>query len=367
MRLLSQIHFREGSTSIMIPEAANQKLETQIIARNNTEEEIRMLNEKIERRIAERTRHLEESNRKLGKEIAQQKLIEAALRDSEASYRTRNHELEQSILSRTAEAEAASRELDAFVYSVSHDLKAPLRQVQGFSKILEEELGPRLEAAMLQYLLRILQGCDQMGFLIDSLVKLSRLGRQKLIKRSTNLNVVVDEVLATLAKEFGGREIEWRIGSLPLVECDPSLMREVFAHLLSNALKFTRQRPRAIIQVDAMQSEARPVFFVRDNGVGFNMKYADKLFGVFQRLHRPEDFEGVGIGLAIVQRVVRNHGGQVWAEAQPEQGATFYFSLHEMVRQCHDGLKETTQRGKTGQDVGKNTDSLSAPTSDAKL
>jgi light-regulated signal transduction histidine kinase (bacteriophytochrome) len=203
-----------------------------------------------------------------------------------------------------------------------------LRQIKGFSKILQEDLGPRLDATMQQYLFRIQQGSSQMGLLIDSLLKLSQLGRQELTRRSTNLNTLVEEVLASLKTEIGAREIEWRIGSLPQAECDPGLMRQVFANLLSNALKFTRLRPRTVIQVDTLETDGQPVLFVRDNGAGFDMKYAHKLFGVFQRLHRSEDFEGTGIGLAIVQRIIRKHGGQVWADSQPDQGATFYFSLH---------------------------------------
>lgn len=166
-----------------------------------------------------------------------------------------------------------------------------------------------------------------MGTLVDNLLNLSRLGRQPLTKHMTNLKSLVQEVLAALKPETDGREIGWQIGQLPTVECDPALMRQVFANLVSNAVKFTRSRQRAVIQIDQMAMDGQLVIFVRDNGVGFSMKYADKLFGVFQRLHRQEEFEGTGVGLATVQRIVRKHGGRMWAEAELDKGATFYFTL----------------------------------------
>jgi len=159
------------------------------------------------------------------------------------------------------------------------------------------------------------------------LLNLSRVGRQELRWQIVGLDSLVEEARRDLKPEMEGREIDWKIGPLPFVECDPALMKQVFANLLSNALKFTRPRERAVMEVGTMTRDGQPVVFVRDNGVGFSMKYADKLFGIFQRLHRQEDFEGTGVGLATVQRIIRKHGGRIWAEAELNQGATFYFSL----------------------------------------
>ena len=224
-------------------------------------------------------------------------------------------------------AEASNRELEAFSYSVSHDLRAPLRHISGFSKLLSEEYGPRLEPEAQHHLQRIVEGTRCMGVLVDDLLNLARLGRRDLSLQVAGLNPVVEEVVADLKTECAGRNVEWRIGGLPFVECDPSLVKQVFQNLLSNALKFTRPRPQAVIEIGQRNHQGTPIVFVRDNGVGFSMKYSDKLFGVFQRLHRQEDFEGTGVGLATVQRIVQKHGGRIWAEAELDKGATFYFTL----------------------------------------
>ena len=241
--------------------------------------------------------------------------------------RALNAELEERVRQRTTELEESNRDLESFTYSVAHDLRAPLRHADGFSKILLEEYGPRLDEAGRRYLERVRQGTQYMGRLVDDLLNLSRVGRQAPAAQITGLGTLVEEVRKELAAEQEGREVEWRIGDLPFVECDPGLMKQVLTNLLSNALKFTRPRPQAVIEVGQQAGEGAPVIFVRDNGVGFHMKYADKLFGIFQRLHRQEDFEGTGVGLATVQRILRKHGGRAWAEAELDRGATFYFTL----------------------------------------
>ncbi len=238
-----------------------------------------------------------------------------------------NAELEERVVARTFELAAANKELEAFSYSVSHDLRAPLRHMHGFAKILLEDFGPSLDSSAQHYLHRIHEATQHMGRLVDDLLNLSRVGRQPLHLERTGLNALVEEILTVLQGEMRGRQIEWQIGPLPSVECDPGLIKQVFANLLSNALKYTRPRERAVIEVGQKTADGRGALFVRDNGVGFNMKYADKLFGVFQRLHAQEDFEGTGVGLAIVQRIVRKHGGEVWAEAELDKGATFCFTL----------------------------------------
>jgi light-regulated signal transduction histidine kinase (bacteriophytochrome) len=210
---------------------------------------------------------------------------------------------------------------------VSHDLRAPLRHMSGFTKILVEDFGPSLPADAQRYLQRIEQGALRMGLLVDELLNLTHVGRQSLAVQVTGLGSIVKDVQSLLGPEAEGRKVEWKIGDLPFVECDPTLVRLVFQNLIGNALKYSRPRSPAVIEIGQMEKDGQLVIFVRDNGVGFSMKYADKLFGVFQRLHRPEDFEGTGVGLATVQRIVQKHGGRVWTEAELDKGATFYFTL----------------------------------------
>jgi PAS domain S-box-containing protein len=242
---------------------------------------------------------------------------------AEDAIRSLNQALEQRI----AELDFSNRELEAFTYSVSHDLRAPLRQVHGFSRILTEQYGAQLDSQGQHYLRRVETGAAQMGVLIDDLLNLSRLGRRELKREPTALARLVEEVRVELEADINGRRVEWRIQPLPQAECDPRLMKQVFANLLANALKYTRPREQAVIEVGQTAGDGEQAIFVRDNGVGFSMKYADKLFGVFQRLHRSDEFEGTGVGLATVQRIVQKHGGRIWAEGEEDKGATFSFTL----------------------------------------
>jgi len=248
-------------------------------------------------------------------------------RRAEEEIRKLNEGLEQRVRERTIELEEANQELQAFTYSVSHDLRAPLRHIDGFSKLFEEEYGVGLPDQARHYVARIRDGTRRMGQMVDDLLSLSRVGRQELRVQMTGLNSLVDEVRRDLEPEIAGRDIAWNVESLPFIECDPDLIKQALANLLSNAVKFTRPCEHAVIEVGTTVQDGAPVIFVRDNGVGFSMKYAGKLFGVFQRLHRQEDFEGTGVGLATVQRIVARHGGRVWAEAELNKGATFYFTL----------------------------------------
>jgi light-regulated signal transduction histidine kinase (bacteriophytochrome) len=256
-------------------------------------------------------------------------LVSSAIRDvsqrrrAEQEIRALNHDLEQ----RNVALALANSDLEAFTYSVAHDLRAPLRHIQGFSNALAEDYGPKLDAGAQDYLRDIVEGTRNMGQLLDDLLSLARVGRQELRMQVTGLNSVVEEVRQDLKKDTEGREIHWEIGELPFVECDPGLMKQVFFNLLSNALKYTRPRKPAVIEVGQASRDGSKVVFVKDNGVGFSMNFANKLFGVFQRLHRREDFEGTGVGLATVQRIIQKHGGRIWAEAELEKGATFYLAL----------------------------------------
>jgi signal transduction histidine kinase len=236
-------------------------------------------------------------------------------------------ELEQRVRARTAELEAANRELEAFSYSVSHDLRAPLRTVDGFSQAVLEDYGPHLPDDARRQLGLIRAGAQSMGALIDDLLAFARLSRQPLQAREVNMNRLVADCRAELAAELAGRSVEFRIADLPDAVGDPALLKQVWLNLLANALKFSRRRSPAVIEVGSAQDQGIAVYHVRDNGTGFDMRYAPKLFGVFQRLHRAEDFEGTGVGLALVQRVVHRHGGRVWAEAAVDRGAAFYFTV----------------------------------------
>jgi signal transduction histidine kinase len=233
------------------------------------------------------------------------------------------------VTERTRQLEAANKELEAFSYSVSHDLRAPLRAISGYASILLEEYAGALPEEGLGYMKRVKENGDHMGHLIDDLLAFSRLGRQPLHVQRVHTRAVVDRALAQLAPTTDGRQVELVVGELPDCNSDPALLEQVFVNLLGNAFKYSARREGARIVVGSKQNDAGtgPVYFVKDNGVGFDMRYADKLFGVFQRLHRIQDYEGTGVGLAIVQRIVSRHGGRVWAEGKVNQGATFYFTL----------------------------------------
>jgi two-component system, NtrC family, sensor kinase len=266
-----------------------------------------------------RRRQFEEENREIREELLRKELEAAEAR----VYRTLAEERARLIQA----LESANKELEAFSYSVSHDLRAPLRAIDGFSRILLEEYAPALPPEVQRYLRLVCDNAQRMGALVDDLLALSRLGRQPLAKRQVALGPLVNQCLEELTSEQAGRKIEIALSDLPPCQADPSLLKQVFLNLLGNALKYTRAQEVARIEVGGEIHDGEYLGFVRDNGVGFDRRYAAKLFGVFQRLHRAEEYEGTGVGLAIVQRIIRSHGGRVWAEGEVGKGATFYFTL----------------------------------------
>jgi signal transduction histidine kinase len=238
-----------------------------------------------------------------------------------------NQDLERRVEERTAQLEAANRELDSFAYSVSHDLRAPLRGIDGFSSALMEDYGDKLDGEGKDYLNRIRNGCVRMGKLIDDLLKLSRIARAEIQPRTVNLSDMVEQIAEELHRAEPDRAVTFHIMHGIMAAADPVLIRSVLENLVGNAWKFTRNRENPVIEFGSRDTGDDVACFVRDNGAGFNMEYADKLFGAFQRLHRSDQFEGTGIGLASVKRVIHRHGGHVWAEAEEGHGATFYFTL----------------------------------------
>jgi len=241
--------------------------------------------------------------------------------------RALNRDLEQRVHDRTQELQSANADLESFSYSVSHDLRAPLRAVDGFCQMFIEDFGGGVPEDGRRILEKVRAGTSRMNQLIDGLLRLARFSRQPLNTRRVETRALVTQIAANFRDQLEGRTVQMVIGELPDCLADGALLEQVFTNLISNALKFTAGRPEACIEIGSQPVESEVAYFVKDNGVGFDMRYADRLFGVFQRLHSQAEFEGTGIGLSIVHRIIRRHGGRTWAESVPEKGATFYFTL----------------------------------------
>lgn len=295
-----------------------------------TEDEIGVLVDAFNAMLAEvgrRAEALESSNRQLEHEMAERRRTDDALRQL-------NVDLEQRVADRTEELGAANKELEGFSYSVSHDLRAPLRAVIGFSKMLLEDHGEQLDAEARRKVDVIREDAEHMGMLIDDLLAFSRLGRKAIQLTEVNMTELAQSVYDNLSRQTPDQHAEFRLGKLPPASGDRALLGQVWTNLLSNAMKFSSKRDGALIEVSAISNEQEYIYFVRDNGAGFDPRYQAKLFGVFQRLHDASEFPGTGVGLALIQRIVVRHRGRVWAEGKPGEGATFYFTL---PREQNDG------------------------------
>jgi light-regulated signal transduction histidine kinase (bacteriophytochrome) len=253
-------------------------------------------------------------------DLSERKLIEAEISRL-------NEDLEQLVAARTEELQTALQQMESFSYSISHDLRAPLRAIDGFLQILQDECGETLPPQAQQHMARISRNARHMGALIDDLLLFSRLGRQPINRQTLNLDRLVHAVLEDFAEDIAQRGVEVLVAPLPACEADASLLRQVFANLIGNAVKFTAKTTGPRIEIGASVENGGCIYFVRDNGAGFDMAYAEKLFGVFQRLHSQEEFEGTGVGLAIVRNIIQRHGGRIWAEAVSGAGATFFFTI----------------------------------------
>jgi signal transduction histidine kinase len=308
-----------GTSQTRGPEARNCRTQTHRAGTPQAKDD-------LELKVLEGTAELRKED--LLAEIAQRKQADEALRRS-------RDELEMKVKERTAELRklneefrSVNKDLEAFAYSVSHDLRAPVRHIAGFTEFLQKRAGPVLDAKSKHHIDMILESTNRMGNMVDDLLAFSRIGCAETQKTSVNLEQLVKSVIDEIAPDTASRKINWRIGHLPSCYGDSSMLRLVFSNLVSNAVKFTRTREQAEIEIDSLNhSPNEIVVFVKDNGVGFDMKYKDKLFGVFRRLHSQKAFEGTGIGLATVQRIVHRHGGRVWGQGAIDNGATFYVAL----------------------------------------
>ncbi len=294
----------------------NNQLTLEINERQLAEETIRQARDNLEKRVQERTGKLAASNAELIREVAERKRAEDDIRN-----------LNSQLVQRSAQLEASNKELEAFSYSVSHDLRAPLRGIDGFSQAVLEDYDEKLDESGRSYLNRVRAASQRMSQLIDAMLNLARLTRAEIHSKTFDMSAIVHGILEDLHKMEPEREVECVVANNLLATADPQLIRAVLENLLGNAWKFTRKQPNPLIEFGHGQYKGQAAYFVKDNGAGFDMTYAHKLFGTFQRLHAYTEFPGVGVGLATVHRIIQRHGGQIWAEGTVDEGATFHFTL----------------------------------------
>jgi signal transduction histidine kinase len=308
-------------------ERTNAELQEEVSRRLQAEDALFESHVQLERRVQQRTEELLDANRRLGEEVLKHQQTEQALHHSEVLFRRLNDQLEEHVAERTAELTATVAELEAFSYSISHDLRAPLRAINGYAAIVRGDYAEALGSGGTALLARIEANASRMATLIDGLLDFSRLGRVEAVAQEVNMRDLVNGIVAETQADTPGVATQIIVGDLPPARGDAAMLRQVWVNLLTNAIKFSGQRADPRIEVQAVRDGNDAVYSVKDNGVGFDMAYAEKLFGVFNRLHAVDEFPGVGVGLAIVRRIVTRHGGRVWAESASGEGATFYFSL----------------------------------------
>ncbi len=292
--------------------------------------ELAFQNEEKEKRAAElfiANKELAFQNEEKEKRAAELIIVNKELTKAEDDIRKLNTGLELRVIQRTSQLETANKELESFSYSVSHDLRAPIRAINGYSQILEEDYYEKLDADGIKVLHSIMYNSKKMGSLIDDLLAFSKLGRKHVTLSEINMNELVNLIIEDQVPEESENKPEFNETLLPRAMGDPSLIKQVWINLISNAIKYSKNKPKTLIETGAYEKDGQIVYFIKDNGAGFDMQYYDKLFGVFQRLHSQDEFEGTGIGLAIVQKIVTRHNGTVWAESKPDEGTCFYFSL----------------------------------------
>lgn len=310
----------------VVPEVLRTKVSVFVELFKTTEqvrrqaERLRVARNELEMRVKQRTAELAVVNESLQLEILERQRVEEEIRKL-------NAELEKRVQDRTVELVMANQELETFTYSIAHDLRAPLRQIHGYAQVIQEEFMAAMPAEAQFYLKRIEERGRSMGIMVDDLLNLFGIAKKDFFRQLANLNLLVAETVNEIKLENPERDIQWKIESISSVECNPGLIKQVFTNLLSNAVKYTKLRKQAIIEIGQRKTNDESVIYVKDNGIGFNMEYINRLFGLFQRLHPAEEFEGNGIGLALVSRIIRKHGGRVWAEGKVDHGATFYFTF----------------------------------------